>query len=189
MDNASKALLIASEVLIGVLVISLGLYFLKSLSDFGNSTVFNSKEMEEIQKYNEPFLKLINAKNSNISTEKDKEHYLNAPNIGDVVTVMNYARDINLKNSDNIDEETVTMKVNNKKLKEYYLDKKGFYGKFNENMYELLEKFSVKIQTEDTERSKQDLTIKPLEISVDNIKKDQDGKIINMDIMVALPQY
>lgn len=186
MDNASKALIIASEVLIGVLVISLGLYFLRSLSNFGNDTIFRSREIEEINRYNEPFNKLINAKNMNY--DNTDENNLNQPNIGDVVSAMNYARNVNLQTFDDPNEEKIKMKINGKNLKEYYLDEEGRRGKYNNTMFEFLEKFSVKVVTL-TPNGGQDLRIKPLIIKISNINYDSSGRINGMDIYVDEPNY
>lgn len=186
MDNASKALIIASEVLIGVLVISLGLYFLRSLSKFGNDTIFRTRELEEVNRYNEPFSKLINAKNMNY--DSNDENNLNRPNIGDVVSAMNYARNVNLQTFDNPDEEKVKMKINDKALREYYLDENGRRGKYSDKMFEFLETYSVKVVTS-TSNGGQDLRIKPLIINVSNITYDPSGRINGMDIRVSEPNY
>ena len=59
MENATKALLIAAGVLIGIMVISLGVSLYVSLGSYVDSTK-EQLELNEISKFNTQFLKYNN---------------------------------------------------------------------------------------------------------------------------------
>ena len=80
MENATKALLIASGVLIGVMVISLGISLYVSLSEYVESTQ-DEITRQEIQEFNEQFTKYV-------------EYTLT---IQDIVTAANVAYENNLE--------------------------------------------------------------------------------------------
>lgn len=82
MENISKALIIAAELLIAVMVLSLLVYFFKGSSDFSRSYQ-SIKDNEEIDQFNKNFEKY---------TVANKTY-----NIRDVVTVINFARNYNSK--------------------------------------------------------------------------------------------
>ena len=82
MENISKALIIAAELLIAVMVLSLLVYFFRGSSDFSRSYQ-SIKDNEEIDQFNKNFEKYTIA----------RHEY----NIRDVVTVINFARNYNSK--------------------------------------------------------------------------------------------
>lgn len=91
MENAVKALLIASGVLIGVLILSLGSILYSSLSSY-TEEVHESIERNELDKFNVQFTAYIR--------EADEEEYLT---IQDIVTVANIAFENNQKHNVNVD--------------------------------------------------------------------------------------
>lgn len=91
MENASKALVIAAGVLIGVLIISLAVYL---FVDFGSTSAeINAKNAE----------KQINQFNSKFTSYSDKEL-----TIYDIITVVNYAKENN-KYYDGLEEYQITV--------------------------------------------------------------------------------
>lgn len=89
MENAAiKALLMAAGVLIGIMMISLGISLYSSLSEY---VEFTHKEIasNEIQQFNEQFLKYINYNTSTMEMEFTLT-------IQDIVTVANIANENNL---------------------------------------------------------------------------------------------
>lgn len=83
MENASQALMIAAGVLIGILILSLGVYL---FTLFGNHVSTTEKEIAHnmLAQFNEKFLKYNGLENLTIQ---------------DVITVKNYALDNNLSYS------------------------------------------------------------------------------------------
>ena len=79
MENASKALLIAGGVLIAVLVLSLGVYFARNISDSA-SKIYSNLDDTERTEFNQQFL---------IYEDKDDL------TVADVATIINLANDSN----------------------------------------------------------------------------------------------
>lgn len=81
MENASKALIMAAEILLGVMIISVGVYLFNTL---GNYSAETTKKIEEAQidQFNNQFLKYYNKKCT----------------IHDIVDLANLARKINEEN-------------------------------------------------------------------------------------------
>lgn len=82
MENASKALIMAGEILLGIMVLSLLVYFFNRAVNFSH-TYQSIKDKEEIAQFNSNFTKYM-------KTDVDY-------NIRDVVTVINFARNYNSK--------------------------------------------------------------------------------------------
>ena len=98
MDNASKALMIAAEVLIGMMILSLGVYLFIS---FGQST----KEIQ--QKNDEQQLVQFN-------TQYTVYEHRNDLTIYDIVTVANKAKENNEKiGNDKDDSRYITVNITN----------------------------------------------------------------------------
>lgn len=195
MNNASRALTIASEVLIGLLVLGVGIYFLRALSDFGNTTVFRSNEQREIIDFNKPFTDLINKIERNPDPD---ENPLNGPNVGDVISVMNYARDVNLEKFDEYRAEIIAgrtpspentfVKLRIKEgvsperpLEDFYKKEKGYLAKYNDEMFKIIEKYSVQVDLTNPSGGI-DPTIKPFKVEVKDVKKDSAGMIRELKI-------
>lgn len=95
MENASKALVMAAGILIGVLIITLGVYL---FVDFGSTSAeINAQNAE----------KQVTQFNSKFTSYADKEL-----TIYDVITVVNYAKENN-KYYDGIEEYKITVKLTN----------------------------------------------------------------------------
>lgn len=92
MENASKALILAAGVLIGVLIISLAVYL---FADFGSTSAEINKqnEKQKIVQFNSQFTSYI-----------DKEL-----TIYDVVTILGYAQENNIYYKDSIKDQIIVM--------------------------------------------------------------------------------
>ena len=94
MENASKALIIVSEVLIGILIISIGVTLFRSFSDFGKQTT-EQMDQAKIDDWNSNFLKYY----GNVSAIGDDGKEIQHPicvTAHDIVTVANFARQYNI---------------------------------------------------------------------------------------------
>lgn len=134
MENAAKALIIAAGVLVGVLVIAVGAMFFKSVRNYAQTTVFASKDQLDIEKFNTPFMKIVDSEKQNFDGGNSVENNIN---IGDIVSLMNYTRNINIQYKD-IGKEKVVLKINDNNL-DYYYEKDT--SKYNENMHKLISKY------------------------------------------------
>ena len=204
MENASRALTMSAEVMVGILVLAVGIYFLRSLSNFGNTTVFRPSEMERITEFNQPFNNLIDAVNqyknqslnagsSTTQSANDKYNYHNAPTIEDVVTAMNYARSVNLEYRDQfevkdqnapVDDSYIKIYIQDNVVKnylnKYYLDKPDLRSKFSDDMYKLIEKYAVKLEKEGSGQAPN--LGRVVDVDIKDIKKDEEGRIREMSI-------
>lgn len=98
MENASKALLIAGEVLIGILIMTVGVYFFKRLSAEG-ARIYIQMEYDKQSEFNQRFLKYDTSnRNYEFNNGSKEEAYLN---IQDVVSVINIAKENNQQNGFN----------------------------------------------------------------------------------------
>lgn len=92
MENASKALIMGAEILIGIMIISIGVYLFNTL---GNYSAETAKKMEDAQiaQFNNQFLKYYGT----VSTQKgDKiEQEFIKCTIHDIIDLANLARKIN----------------------------------------------------------------------------------------------
>ena len=93
MENASKALIMAGGVLIGVLVISLAIYL---FVDFGSTSARINKQNEQKQ---------VTQFNTKFTSYADREGLT----IYDVITVAGYANENNKYYQDNLDEYKITV--------------------------------------------------------------------------------
>lgn len=92
MENASKALIMAAEVLIGVMIISIGVYLFNEMGSYSAETADQIEEAQLAQ-YNNQFLKYY-------GTEPDEAGNLETIrcSIHDVVGLANLAKRLNLAN-------------------------------------------------------------------------------------------
>lgn len=104
MENASKALIIAAEVLIGVIILSVGATLFIIFSDYSKSTVAQIEETK-ITEFNAKFLKYDN--------KEVTAH--------DIISIANLARENNfnyeLENQDGYDKNTYYIQVDVKSVK------------------------------------------------------------------------
>ena len=89
MENASKALIMAAEVLIGIMIISIGVYLFNTLGKYSAETTATIEDAQ-IAQFNDQFLRFSG--NSGDGTEP-----INCT-IHDIVGVANLANKINLDN-------------------------------------------------------------------------------------------
>lgn len=95
MENASKALLMAAAVLVGIMLLSLGVYLFSIFGNFGGQ-ISNRIEQKQIDEFNSKFYKY----------EESQEI-----RIHDIISVANLARQYNL-NNEFLDTDTYFIKVN-----------------------------------------------------------------------------
>ena len=114
MEDASKALLISAGVLIGILILSLGVYLYYSL---GTYITVNQETMNknELNQFNTQFIKYINYEEQTGTIEVSKIEF--ELTIHDVVTAANLAYENNRKYNmtsltENYDESTLYVTVN-----------------------------------------------------------------------------
>lgn len=95
MENASKALLMAAAVLVGIMLLSLGVYLFSIFGNFGGQ-ISNRIEQKQIDEFNSKFYKY----------EESQEI-----RIHDIISIANLARQYNL-NNEFLDTDTYFIKVN-----------------------------------------------------------------------------
>ena len=66
MENASKALIMAGGVLLGVIIISLGVYLFSSYAKY-SSNAYNKMEAAQIEQFNAQFLKYYDTIYNNVT--------------------------------------------------------------------------------------------------------------------------
>ncbi len=117
MENASKALLMAATVLVGVLILSIGVYLFSIFGDFSSET---AKQIEEkkISEFNAQFYKYLGQKEC-------RAH--------DIVTVANLANENN-KNNEYTDSDRNTGTYYIKVI----VDGKSYEGKTNDTYMQFL---------------------------------------------------
>lgn len=116
MENASKALLMAATVLVGVMIISVGVALFSSFSEFGTDTI-EKMEQAKIDEWNNTYLKYYGV-NTITTIENGKEVDITTPikvTAHDIVSVANNARQNNinyeLENQNNYDENIYYVQV------------------------------------------------------------------------------
>lgn len=90
MENASKALIMAATVLLGVMIISVGVALFNSFSEFGRDTLEKAEE-KKIAEWNNNFLKYY----GNVMTEEDTELKPIKVTAHDIVSLANLAKQNN----------------------------------------------------------------------------------------------
>ena len=98
MENASKALIMAAEILIGVMIISIGVYLFNSMGEFSSDT---SKKIEDarLAQFNNQFLKFYGT----VITEENGRQKVEPVKctIHDIIALANLARKENEQNGFN----------------------------------------------------------------------------------------
>ena len=94
MENASKALIIVAEVLIAMLILTIGVTLFRSFSDFGKETA-EKMEQTKIDEWNSNFTKYFGDVSAIGENGQEIKHpiYVTAH---DIVTVANFARQYNI---------------------------------------------------------------------------------------------
>ena len=135
MENASKALIMAAGILIGVLVLSLGVYLFTS---FGNSAAQIQKENEinALNKFNSQFVAYQGRKDvtiyeilelANLASENNKYYGLDSSNSGTSGTLYVCVK-LDNKEIDDISTEEQTGKIQN------FINNEKFYTCTNINI-------------------------------------------------------
>lgn len=91
MENASKALIMAAEVLIGVMIISIGVYLFNVFSRYSAE---NTKKIEDTQiaEFNNQFLKFYGGRTNNEGKQEEIKC-----TIHDIVSLVNLAKENNMQ--------------------------------------------------------------------------------------------
>ena len=103
MENASKALIMAAEILIGVMIISIAVYLFNVLGQYGADTTAEIQE-SQLQQFNNQFLKYY----GNTSTKKADGKVVVEPikcTMQEIVGLANLARKINESNGFTVTEQ------------------------------------------------------------------------------------
>ena len=119
MENASKALIMAAEILVGVMIISIGVYLFNTLGQYSADTA-QDMEQAQIDSFNEQFLRYYGmsaAEREELSPIKSTMH--------DIVGLANLAAKINAQNgfteiepvSDNSSYIQIDVKIGTKTYK------------------------------------------------------------------------
>lgn len=91
MENASKALIMAASVLLGLMIISIGVVLYNSFSDFSKTTEAKMDE-KKIAEFNNNFLKYYGTVNVYNKEKKEYEVQTIKVTIHDIITVANLAK-------------------------------------------------------------------------------------------------
>ena len=143
MENASKALLMGAEILVGVMIISIGVYLFNTLGSYSADTA-SSIEDTKIASFNQQFYKYYG-----MSAVADGELEPTRWTIHDVVGLANLARKINIQNeiteiepiSDFTSYIQVDLKIGNKTYK-------NLESYSQEELIDLVKNYSI-VYTED----------------------------------------
>lgn len=110
MENASKALIMAASVLLGIMIISIGVTLFKTFSDFGNAT-YKKIEEDKIAEWNSNYLKYYGT----VTTKESKNPTPIQVTAHDIVSVANLAKQNNinyeLENLSKFDENSYYVQV------------------------------------------------------------------------------
>lgn len=90
MENASKALIMAAGVLLGIMLLSIAVYLFSIFGGF-SSNISNKLAEKEISEFNAQFLKYQSYKTSGLGD------WQNLCRVHDIITVANLAKENNLK--------------------------------------------------------------------------------------------
>ena len=120
MENASKALIMAAEILIGVMIISIGVYLFKTMGEYSAATTAEIEETQ-IATFNQQFLKYYG------TAGPDKEGDIEPIRctIHEIVGLANLANKLNIQNgiadvgqaSDNTSYIQIDLKIGTKTYK------------------------------------------------------------------------
>lgn len=99
MENASKALIMAAEILLGVMIISIAVYLFSTLGQYSKETTAKMEDAQ-IEQFNQQFLKYYGTSDTN----GNKPEQIKCT-IHDIVGLANLARKINVANGFEGEEE------------------------------------------------------------------------------------
>lgn len=131
MENASRALIMAASVLLGIMIISVGVALFNTFSEFSRDTL-EKVEAKKISEWNNNYLKYY----GNITTEKNGKEISKPIEVTahDIVSVANLAKQNNekyeLENQDGYKENTFYVQVKVEKEKNFEKKTKQDKNKF-----------------------------------------------------------
>ncbi len=99
MENASKALIMAAGVLLGVMIISFAVYLFSTFGSYSND-VYTQMEATRMEAFNSQFTKFYGTEQRENPYDTNSDKYYNGPilcTVQDVVTIAKLARDSNSK--------------------------------------------------------------------------------------------
>lgn len=99
MENASKALIMAAGVLLGVMIISFAVYLFSTFGSY-SSDVYAQMEATRMEAFNSQFTKFYGTEQRENPYDTNSDKYYNGPilcTVQDVVTIAKLARDSNSK--------------------------------------------------------------------------------------------
>lgn len=99
MENASKALIMAAGVLLGVMIISFAVYLFSTFGSYSND-VYMQMEATRMEAFNSQFTKFYGTEQRENPYDTNSDKYYNGPilcTVQDVVTIAKLARDSNAK--------------------------------------------------------------------------------------------
>lgn len=99
MENASKALIMAAGVLLGVMIISFAVYLFSTFGSY-SSDVYTQMEATRMEAFNSQFTKFYGTEQRENPYDTNSDKYYNGPilcTVQDVVTIAKLARDSNSK--------------------------------------------------------------------------------------------
>lgn len=115
MENASKALIMAGEILLGVIILSLLIYFFSNTSNYTH-TYQKIKDVEEINKFNKNFERyMISQENRSVKQADGSYTYENVQvtyTIQELATIINFAKNYN-KDIEDEEEQRIQIQINN----------------------------------------------------------------------------
>lgn len=99
MENASKALIMAAGVLLGVMIISFAVYLFSTFGSYSND-VYMQMEATRMEAFNSQFTKFYGTEQRENPYDTNSDKYYNGPilcTVQDVVTIAKLAKDSNAK--------------------------------------------------------------------------------------------
>lgn len=150
MENASKALIMAAEILVGVMIISIGVYLFNTLGTYSAETAADIDE-KRIASFNEQFLKYYGM---SVSTEGELEPI--RCTMHEIVGLANYAKKLNAQNGfteiEPVSDYSMYMQVDVKIGTKTY---KNLESYSQDKLIELIKNYSIEY-TQDGEETKAD---------------------------------
>lgn len=175
MENASRALVMAGAILIGVLIISGWVFFYQKM---GASTtkILNRNQQLEVNEFNNKLL-MINSSNGNV--KKGEATY-----IGDLITVIHYAQNVNLKAQREVQDGSKLVDITIRTpggtytLDSLFENRAGRNTKISENYKKLIQETTINVQNSDPKQRAL------VTIDLGSIKTTDDGRITNITYVV-----
>lgn len=144
MENASKALLMAASLLIGLIIFVIFIYEMTIMSDTSNA-VNDEMRKKQISEFNAQFEGFANRRNGYLKEELEEKHKRpieNTISVQDLVALCNLTREWNQNNeSDQIEITIINGNMPNYRLFMSYLKKDG--ANYDKPLKNLLTKLAI----------------------------------------------